>query len=224
MVRETSSRLVDLENSVADLRHLQQTASRDSGAVLAELRALSARVREAEARLRETSDRVASLGNRLAAAEASLREVTIGIDALQRPGAASSSVAPASATASAAGPDVAYAAALKTFRAGEHGQAVLEFTDFIGKYPKHPLAARAQLWIGDAYFRQRDYRQALLEYRKALDTTTPDSTAAADAWLKVGQAYASLRERPAATAAWRRVMREYPRTEAAAQARALLRN
>jgi TolA-binding protein len=41
--------------------------------------------------------------------------------------------------------------------------------------------------------------------------------------LKIGQAYASLRQRPAATAAWQRVMREYPRTEAAGQARSFLR-
>ena len=46
--------------------------------------------------------------------------------------------------------------------------AVLELTDFVGRYPKHPLAARAQLWIGEAYFRQRDYRQALLECAQGL--------------------------------------------------------
>jgi tol-pal system protein YbgF len=219
-VHDTNARLGAVAKDVADVRQQQQAATRDTGAIVADIRALTARVREAEARQRETSDRVASLGNRMAAAEASLREVTSGVEALQRPPAA---VGAPSATSPAAAAETAFAAALKTFRAGEHGQAVLEFTDFIGKYPKHPLAARAQLWIGDAYFRQRDYRQALLEYRKAVESAAPDSTSAADAWLKVGEAYASLRERPAATAAWKRVMRDYPRTEAASQARALLR-
>jgi tol-pal system protein YbgF len=217
-VRETNARVAEVAKDVADVRQQQQAASRDSGAVLAEIRALNARVREAEARLRETSDRVATLANRVAAAEASLREVTSGVDSVQRP----TTGTPSLATPAVPAAEAAFAAALKTFRAGEHGQAVLELTDFIGRYPKHPLAARAQLWIGDAYFNQRDYRQALLEYRKAVDAAAPDSTAAADGWLKVGHAYASLRERPAATAAWRRVMRDYPRTEAAAQARALL--
>jgi tol-pal system protein YbgF len=118
--------------------------------------------------------------------------------------------------------DRAFADALKTFRSGEHGQAVLELMDFVAKYPKHPLAPRAQLWIGEAYFRQRDYRQALVEYRKAVEAS-PESTAAADAWLKIGKAYAALRERPAAAAAWQRVLRQYPESEAADQARTLLR-
>jgi tol-pal system protein YbgF len=220
-VRETDARLAEVARDVTDVRQQQQTASRDNAAVVAEIRALNARVREAEGRLRETSDRMVTLTNRLAAAEASLREVTTGVDALQRTTSGPGNVSLAGPVPPSA--ETAFAAALRTFRAGEHGQAVLELTDFIGRYPKHPLAARAQLWIGDAYFNQRDYRQALLEYRKAVDAAAPDSTAAADGWLKVGHAYASLRERPAAAAAWRRVMRDYPRTEAAAQARSLLR-
>ncbi len=228
-VHETRTQLSEIAKDIADIRQQHQAAGRDSSALLlelrTELRALNARVRDAEVRLRDTSDRVAALANRLAAAEASLREVTTTVDALQRPAAAPITAAP---TAPVAEPEsrnaeLAFASALKTFRAGEHGQAVLELTDFVGKYPKHPLALRAQLWIGDAYFKQRDYRQALLEYRKAVDAAPPDSTAAADGWLKIGQAYASLRERPAAAAAWQRVMREHPRTEAADQARSFLR-
>ena len=66
-------------------------------------------------------------------------------------------------------PEQEYAAALATFRAREHGQAVLDFLDFIAKYPKHPLAANAQYWIGEAYYAQRDYRQALVEFEKVFE-------------------------------------------------------
>jgi TolA-binding protein len=63
-------------------------------------------------------------------------------------------------------PEQAYGAALTTFRAREHGQAVLDFLDFIATYPRHPLVANAQYWIGEAYYAQRDYRQALAEFQK----------------------------------------------------------
>jgi tol-pal system protein YbgF len=228
-VHEARAGIAAIAKDIAELRQRQEAATRDGNAFLVELRTelrtLGGRARETDLRLRETSDRVAALANRVAAAEASLREVVTAVDALQRPPAAAVNTGPASMAVEgeSRNAELAFATALKTFRAGEHGQAVLELTDFVSTYPKHPLASRAQLWIGDAYFKQRDYRQALLEYRKAVDAAPPDSTTAADGWLKIGQAYASLRQRPAATAAWQRVMREYPRTEAAGQARSFLR-
>ncbi len=212
---------------LAELRSQQEAAGRETSALVVELRTLSGRLRDTDAHLRDAADRIAALGNRVAAAETSLREVINAVEARPRTPAppARTSVAPPERLpvheASIAA-EQAFAGALKTFQTGEHGQAVLELMDFVGKYPKHPLVARAQLWIGDAYFKQRDYRQALVEFRKAVDAAPPGS-AAADAWLKIGQAYAALRERPAATAAWQRVLREHPETEAAGRARTLLR-
>src|SRR5262245_56206185 len=56
-----------------------------------------------------------------------------------------------------------YASALARLRAGEDGQAALEFTEFVAQFPTHPLAASAQNNIGEAFYRQRDYRQAVAE-------------------------------------------------------------
>lgn len=222
-VRELSDRIDQMQKDVVELRRLQDGTGRDSAAALVEVRGLTGRLREMETRLRDTTDRVAALGNRVAAAEASVRELVTAVETLPRiPPPPQTAVPDSPTSAETLSAERAFATALKTFRSGEHGQAVLELTDFVGRYPKHPLAARAQLWIGEAYFRQRDYRQALLEYRKAVDAA-PDSIAAADAWLKIGQAYAALRERPAAAEAWQRVLRDYPTSEAAGQARTFLR-
>ena len=222
-VREVSDRLDQVTKETAELRRQQDGSGRDLAVTTIELQRLTARLRETETRLRDITDRVAALGNRVAGAEASVRELITVMETLSRAAAPAPTIAaPTPSPAETLGAERAFATAIKTFRSGEHGQAVLELTDFVGRYPKHPLAARAQLWIGEAYFRQRDYRQALLEYRKAVDAA-PDSVAAADAWLKIGQAYAALRERPAAADAWQRVLREYPASEAASQARTYLR-
>ena len=118
-------------------------------------------------------------------------------------------------------PDQAFAAALKTFRRREHGQAVLEFMDFVARFPKHGLTPRAQYWIGEAYYVQRDYPQALLEFKRVLEMD-PGALAASDALLRIGMCHANLRQPGPAAAAWQRIVREYPRTEAAGKARSFL--
>jgi tol-pal system protein YbgF len=109
-----------------------------------------------------------------------------------------------------------------SFRAREHGQAVLEFLDFITQHPKHPLAPSAQYWIGEAYYIQRDYRQALVEFQKVAEYGGAHS-AAADALLKMGLCYQKLREPLQAQQMWQRLTSEFPESDAAVTARDLLR-
>ena len=129
-------------------------------------------------------------------------------------------VTPAKPAAKSGGnPEQEYAAALATYRAREHGQAVIDFLDFIAKYPKHPLAGNAQYWIGEAYWAQRDYRQALVEFEKVFDH---GPAKAPDAQLKIGLCYLRLGDVQRAQQAWQRVVNEYPKSESAAMAKSLL--
>jgi len=116
-------------------------------------------------------------------------------------------------------PEQEYAAALTTFRSREHGQAVIDFIDFIAKYPKHPLAGNAQYWIGEAYWAQRDYRQALVEFEKVFEH---GAGKAPDALLKIGLCYLRLSDVSRAQQAWQRVVSEYPKSESATMARSLI--
>jgi len=116
-------------------------------------------------------------------------------------------------------PEQEYAAALATYRAREHGQAVIDFLDFIAKYPKHPLAGNAQYWIGEAYWAQRDYRQALVEFEKVFEHGPGK---APDAQLKIGLCYLRLGDVTRAQQAWQRVVNEYPKSESAAMAKSLI--
>ena len=133
---------------------------------------------------------------------------------------AATTIAPAKPAQKAGGnPEQEYAAALATYRAREHGQAVIDFLDFIAKYPKHPLAGNAQYWIGEAYWAQRDYRQALVEFEKVFEHGPQK---APDAQLKIGLCYLRLGDVPRAQQAWQRVVNEYPKSESAAMARSLI--
>ena len=98
---------------------------------------------------------------------------------------------------------------------------MLDFVDFMAKYPTHPLVANAQYWIGEAYYVQRDYRQAMTEFQKVLDVA-PNSPKVPDALLKVGLCYRNLRDESRARQTWDRVAKDYPKSASATKARALL--
>ena len=93
--------------------------------------------------------------------------------------------------------------------------------DFVTRYPKHRLASNAQYWIGEAYYLQHDYRQALVEFQKVLDLGLGKMP---EALVKIGLCHLSLRDANRARQTWQRIVREYPQSESAATARTLLRN
>ena len=230
-VRRLETEVQQLRTTVTDAQQARDAMARLLGRTIADVESHDARIAELRKTAREQSEEMAHLRARLDAATDELRQVR----ALATPAPAPMPVpAPAAVPAPEDRPlrgiaggraqnaEQAYNAALATFRAGEHGQAVLDFLDFIAKYPKHPLAANAQYWIGEAYYAQRDYRQALVEFQKVLQMA-PESPKVADALVKVGLCYTNMRDGSRAHQAWERVVREYPRTEAAAKARSLLR-
>ncbi len=112
--------------------------------------------------------------------------------------------------------------AMESFRGGELGQAVLDFEEFVQKYPSHPLVASAQFWIGEAYFRARDFENAATELQKAVDLA-PTGDKTPDGLLKIGLALRALKREERARESWARLVRDFPDSEAAQRARAFLR-
>ncbi|HEY3101854.1 MAG TPA: tol-pal system protein YbgF [Methylomirabilota bacterium] len=235
-VRQLHNQLGGLRTEVTDLRHSHELTTSEVARALDEIRALDARQTELHATLQEQTADAVRLRARLDAAEKEWREAKT-TSTPPEPSAATSTtsspgtVLPAPPLVSPMQrpgrpdpnePARAYEAAVANFRAREHGQAVLDFLDFIATYPKHPLAASAQYWIGEAYYVQRDYRHALDEFRRVVEMA-PSSRSAPDALLRIGLAYTNLRDNSRAQMVWQRVVREYPASEAAGKARALLR-
>lgn len=224
-VRNTQSQLSALRNEIALVRQAEEQMAREMATAVGEIKALEARVRDLTAVANRTGGDIAKLNARLGETDESIKRLQTELTARPVVATAPPPVErPAAAEPSRPGQgETAYAAALATFRAHEHGQAVLEFLDFIGQYPKHPLAVDAQYWIGEAYYSQRDYRHALVEYQKVLEYPAVNGRAA-DALLKIGLCYTNLREPTRAGEAWTRIVSEYPSSEAARQARSFLRS
>src|SRR5499433_1308912 len=230
-----------------DVKSTQDAQAQEIARLGAELKAQDAQQSFLVAELKTLSDQVAKLKASLEEAESAVRSMRATPVAPESRPAAPPAPPPGSAPAIATAPPAPppppapapaptpgatsaprnleaermFAGALARFRAGDDGQAALEFTEFVAQYPTHPQAAAAQNYIGDAFYRQRDYRQAATEFQKTVDTYT-QPTAVSEALLKIGLCQRALGDMPSARAAWERVVKDFPRTDAARQARTLL--
>ena len=219
-----AAEVADLRGQIEDVKRAGDAAARERARLQEQLKSLDAQQAFVLADVktsRAEQDRVAKALEQHAAALAELRAA---VEDVQRkseappppanPGRGANVVPPRDA-------DTLYADAMATFRAEEHGQAIVEFNELVDRFPQHPLASNAQYWIGEAYYRQRDFRQALTEFRTVIEKY-PQSTPVAEAFLKIGLCQRALRDPAAARESWERVTRDYAGTNAATQARALI--
>lgn len=116
-----------------------------------------------------------------------------------------------------------YRAGTEKLQAKNFDAAVLSFYDLIVTYPNHPLREGAQFLVADVFYMQKDFRSALAEF-EALIAAVPRGERVPDALLKIGQCQKSLGDAARAKRTWERVVKDYPASVAARQARVLLRN
>jgi tol-pal system protein YbgF len=231
--------------TLADMKSAQDAQAQEITRLAGDVKALDAQQAFLVAEIKNLSDQIAKLKSSLSEAEGEMRSLrATPVPPESRPAPpfvpppapapapapipAPASRAPApAATVPAAPPsrnaeaDRMFAAALAKLRAGDDGQAALEFTEFVTQFPGHPLAAAAQNYIGEAYYRQRDYRQAMGEFQKTVDGYT-QAAQVSEALLKIGLCQRSLGDPARAKASWEQVVKQFPKSDAARQARSLL--
>jgi tol-pal system protein YbgF len=229
--------------TLVDVKSAQDAQAQEIARLAADVKAMDAQQAFLVAEIKSLSEQLAklktSLDEQLAKFKTSLDDAESAMRSLRatpvppesRPAPAPAPPpTPAPAPASpASGPtpsrnteaDRMFAAALAKLRAGDDGQAALEFTEFVTQYPAHPQAAAAQNYIGDAYYRQREYRQALGEYQKTVDTYT-QAAQVSEALLKIGLCQRALGDGARAKTSWEQVIKQFPKSDAARQARTLL--
>lgn len=234
-VRQLQGEVSALREQVAELRKAQDASTRELAKTVGELKTLDGQIAKATQGEKTADQHLARVETRLGETEETVRGLRASLDGLSRelvrqatapapPGEKRIEARPAEADQPAArsGPaEQLYSAALASFRVREHGQAVLEFTDFIARYPQHSLAANAQFWIAEAYYLQRDYRQASAEYEKVA-AMNGKSGKVPDALLKIGLCSRALNDPARAREAWQQLVQAYPDSEAARQARTLI--
>lgn len=221
-----------------DVKSTQDAQAQEIARLGAELKAQDAQQSFLVAELKTLSEQVTKLKASLEEAESAVRAMrAIPVPPESRPAAppapppgSAPVIAPSAAPPPPSAPrppaptvdaERMFAGALAQLRAGNDGQAALEFTEFVTQFPTHPQAAAAQNYIGEAFYRQRDFRQAATEFQKTVDNYT-QATPVSEALLKIGLCQRVLGDAAAARAAWEQVIKQFPKTDAARQARTLL--
>ena len=233
--------------TLADMKNAQDAQAQEIARLAGDVKAMDAQQAFLVAEIKTLSEQIAKLKSSLSEAEGAVRSLRAtpvppqsrpappfvpppapAVAPVPTPAPAPRPAAPAAAAPAPATPlsrnaeaDRIFAAALAKLRAGDDGQAALEFTEFVAQFPSHPQAAAAQNHIGEAYYRQGDFRQALAEFQKTVDGYT-QAVRVSEALLKIGLCQRSLGDPARAKASWEQVVKRFPKSDAARQARTLL--
>jgi tol-pal system protein YbgF len=114
-----------------------------------------------------------------------------------------------------------YAAAYQTFKDGNYDKSRIEFKNFLATYPDTEYAGNSQFWIGECYFFEKNYEQAILEYEKVAKNY-PKGNKVPYALLKQGLSFLKLNDKTSAKLILQQVIKDFPNTNQARIARAKL--
>lgn len=112
------------------------------------------------------------------------------------------------------GEEAAYNAALALARGGRPAEAIQSFKAFLQEYPSGRYAPNAYYWIGESMYAQRQYADALLQF-KEVSARYPRHHKTADALLKAGMTYTRMGDKENAALQYRAVLTDFPASEAA---------
>lgn len=104
---------------------------------------------------------------------------------------------------------------------GERAVARELYEEFVKKWPSDPRAADAHFRLGELWYGERRYREAILQYGKVAQDF-PRSDKAPDALLRTGESMLALGLKDDAKGLFEEVTKRYPRSTAAQRAGARL--
>ena len=121
-----------------------------------------------------------------------------------------------------AGPDEAYKKAYDLYSKGNINEAQREFKRFLEAYPKSKYAENAHFWLGECYFSQKKYEDAILEYDEVIKKY-PKGNKVPDSLYRQGMAFLEMKDTTNAKLILKEVIRRFPQTDQATRARKKLK-
>ena len=120
---------------------------------------------------------------------------------------------------SMAGFEERYKQALKLFNQRKYAEARRIFESLLLQNPKHRLADNCQYWIGECYFGEQRYLEALAEFEKVFSFDARDKYD--DAQIMIALCHLRLGNRAQARLELEQFLRFYPKSEYVAKAEAM---
>jgi len=120
-------------------------------------------------------------------------------------------------------PEALYQQGHDAFKAGDNAKARELLSKFIEHYPKHKLAANAHYWLGESYYSDKNYDQAILEFQEVIKNFPDNKEKVPAAMLKQGMAFKEEGDYKNAAYVYRKLIDEYPKSDEAKIAKEKLR-
>lgn len=119
-------------------------------------------------------------------------------------------------------PETLYQKGLDAYRSGNFPGAREAFARFLEQHPKHDLAANAHYWAGEAYYSEKKYEQAILEFQEVIKNF-PGKDKVPAAMLKQAAAFNEIGDVKSARYVLRKLADEHPATEEGKRAKERLK-
>jgi tol-pal system protein YbgF len=100
----------------------------------------------------------------------------------------------------------------------QYNLAVSGFENYIRTFPKSELAGEAQYFIGESYYQQGTYKEAVTAYDRGI-ADYPNSKRIPDMYFKRGMALNALGQVDRARESWEYVLKNFPNSDAGRLAR-----
>lgn len=114
--------------------------------------------------------------------------------------------------------EAAYLRAFDYLKAGKYDNAIVSFRAVLEKWPRGSYSDNSWYWLGESQYVKRQYQPALTAFNTLVERF-PASPKVPDALFKSGLAQNELGQTEAAKVVWKRVVKDYPNSNAAGLAR-----
>src|SRR5437879_3060481 len=200
--------------TMSSLQKSVQDVQANSGARLdtmsTQVQGLSDNLEEIKSRLGKLNQQLVDLQNSVQSLDAKISG-TAPAPAAASP--ASSTGASPSSSAAPGGPapsaDTLYSNGLRDITSGKYDLARSEFEDYLKYYADTDLASNAQFYLGEIFYKQKQYVDAVAAYDKVL-TAYPKSFKLGPARLRKGLALIELGQKTAGVRELREVVKRFP--------------
>ena len=106
-------------------------------------------------------------------------------------------------------PTKLYNDSLALIRSDKIDIAIPLLRQYLEIYPRTELADNAQYWLGECYYKKKDFKNAIDEFKKVLNNY-PSGNKTPAALLKLGYSYYELRQTTKALESLQRIINQYP--------------
>jgi len=215
LVEQSSDNVNKLGATMSSLQKSVQDVQANSGARLdtmsTQVQGLSDNLEEIKSRLGKLNQQLVDLQNSVQSLDAKISGTTPAPAAGATNPASSTGASPSSGVPAGPAPsaDTLYSNGLRDITSGKYDLARSEFEDYLKYYAETDLASNAQFYLGEIFYKQKQYVDAVAAYDKVL-TAYPKSFKLGPARLRKGLALIELGQKTAGIRELREVVKRFP--------------